>query len=143
MAYDLISIGDAVIDTFLPLENVEVKIIDGEPKLLLPYGDKVPVGESLSLVGGNAANNAVASAKLGLKTAIYVNIGSDHDGQKIKDSLKAEGVDLKYVVKNDQIATIRHIVLDFKSERTILTYHQPWKYNLPDLDQTRWVYLTS
>ncbi len=141
--YDLISIGDAVVDTFLPLIEAEVKVIDGESKLLLPYGDKVPVGESLSLVGGNAANNAVGAAKLKLKTAIYVNIGADHDGMKIKDTLKDEGVDLKFVVKHDNLTTSRHIVLDFKGDRTILVHHHPWKYHLPDLDQTRWVYLTS
>jgi len=36
-----------------------------------------------------------------------------------------------------------HIVLNFKGERTILIHHQPWKFNLPDLDRSRWVYLTS
>ncbi|MBI2600213.1 carbohydrate kinase family protein, partial [Candidatus Daviesbacteria bacterium] len=30
-----------------------------------------------------------------------------------------------------------------KGERTILVHHQPWEFNLPDLDKTRWVYLTS
>ncbi|TSC86298.1 MAG: Uncharacterized protein G01um10147_910 [Microgenomates group bacterium Gr01-1014_7] len=141
--FDLISIGDSVIDTFIPLTDAEVKLDNGERVLCLRYGDKIPVGDSTILVAGNAANNAVGSARLKLKTAIYVNVGADHDGLRIKDKLRDEGVDTRYVVKNDNLPSNHHIVLNFKGERTILIHHQPWKYSLPDLDKTKWVYFTS
>src|SRR3990167_5967637 len=96
--FDLISIGDSVIDTFIPLTDAEVLMDKGEQMLALRYGDKIPVGDSTVLVAGNAANNAVGSARLKLKTAIYVNVGGDHDGMRIKDKLKDEGVDTRYVV---------------------------------------------
>ena len=140
---DLISIGDSVIDTFVPLTDASVKVIDGEPKLMLRYGDKIPVGPSISLVAGNAANNAVGSARLNLKTAIYVNVGGDSDGGRIKNHLREEKVDTRYVVINPNLPSNHHVVLDFKGERTILIYHQPWRYHLPDLDPARWIYLTS
>lgn len=143
MAYDLISIGDSTIDTFVPLEDAIVKVIDGEPMLCLRYGDKIPVGSAVSLVAGNAANNAVGGARLKLKTAIYVNVGEDLNGHKIKEKLKSEDVDTRYVMMNKEFPTNHHFVLDFKGERTILIYHQPWDYKLPDLDQTKWVYFTS
>ena len=141
--FDLISIGDSVIDTFIPLTDAEVKLDNGERVLCLRYGDKIPVGDSTILVAGNAANNAVGSARLKLNTAIYVNVGADHDGLRIKDKLRDEGVDTRYVVKNDNLPSNHHIVLNFKGERTILIHHQPWKYSLPDLDKTKWVYFTS
>lgn len=141
--YDLISIGDAVIDTFVPLKDASLTTLKGEPMLCLRYGDKIPVGSSVSLVAGNAANNAVGASRLKLKTAIYVNIGSDDSGDKIKKKLREEGVDTQYVIKNENLPSNHHIVLDFQGERTILVYHEPWQYNLPDLDKTKWVYFTS
>ena len=141
--FDLISIGDSVIDTFVPLTDAEVEVIKGERRLSIRYGDKIPVGDSTVLVAGNAANNAVGASRLKLKTAIYVNIGNDHDGMRIRDKLKEEGVDARYVVRNSQLPSNHHIVLNFKGERTILIYHQPWKYHLPELDKTKWVYFTS
>jgi len=141
--FDLISVGDSVIDTFIPLKDAEVIEKDGERKLLLRYGDKIPVGDSTVLVAGNAANNVVGSSRLKLKTAIYVNVGNDHDGLRIKDKLKEEGVDTRYVVRNEHLPSNHHIVLNFKGERTILIYHQPWKYNLPELERSKWIYFTS
>lgn len=144
--FDLISIGDCVIDTFIPLEEAEVEIKNGERKLLLRYGDKIPVGPSVSMVAGNAANNAVGSARLKLKTAIYTNVGNagdDESDDRIKAKFKKEGVDIRYVVETKDLPSNYHIVLNYKGERTILIYHQPWKYNLPDLDPSRWIYFTS
>jgi len=143
--FDLISIGDAVIDTFVPLTEAEVSVgpNGNGRKLCLRFGDKIPVGPSVSLVAGNAANNAVGAARLDLKTAIYVNVGNDSDGSRIKDKFKDEGVSTNYVVFNHDLPSNHHVVLDFEGERTILIYHQPWKYNLPELDKTRWIYLTS
>lgn len=141
--FDLISVGDCVIDTFVPLLDASIELIGGERKLCLRYGDKIPVEQSVSLVAGNAANNAVGAARLGLKAGIYTNVGDDLDAQKITNKLKIEKVDTRYVVRNSRLPSNHHVVLDFKGERTILIYHQPWEFNLPDLDQSKWVYLTS
>lgn len=140
---DLISIGDVVIDTFIPLVDAEVIKSGNEPKLALRLGDKIPVGPSVSLVAGNAANNAVGASRLGIKTTIYTNIGNDEDGETVRKKFKTEKVDTRYVVTDKTYPTCRHFVLDFKGERTILIYHQPWEYKLPELESARWVYLTS
>lgn len=145
--FDLISIGDSVLDIFIPLKDAEViKDSSGDLKLCLRYGDKVPVGPSISTVGGNAANSAVGCARLNLKTAIYTNVGNagdDRDDYRIIKKLKKERVYTNYVVEHENLPSNHHVVLDFKGERTILTYHQPWKFNLPDLDTSKWIYLTS
>lgn len=146
MAFDLISIGDTVIDTFVPLKEAEVFERGGEKMLSMRFGDKIPVDPSISMVAGNAANNAVGSARLGLKTAIYTNVGKKDDDEadhRIINKFKKEKVDVRYVVDNTNLPSNHHIVLTFKGERTILIFHQPWKFDLPDLDKTKWIYLTS
>lgn len=144
--FDLISIGDCVVDSFIPLEDAEVAVVNGEKKLCLRYGDKIPVGLSVSVVAGNAANNAVGASRLGLKTAIYTNVGNKDEEKydlRIIKKLKEEGVDTRYVKENSDLPSNHHIVLNFKGERTILIYHQPWEYKLPDLESSKWVYFTS
>jgi sugar/nucleoside kinase (ribokinase family) len=144
--FDLISIGDCVIDTFVPLEDVEILTEKAGSFMKIPLGGKLPVGPSVTSIGGNAANCAISTARLKLKTAIYTCVGKKDDDQadhRIVGKFKAEGVDTRYVVEDKEFVSNHHVVLSYKGERTILTYHQPWRYNLPDLDQTKWIYLTS
>lgn len=146
--FDLISIGDTAIDTFVPLIEAEVEESHrgNVKKLILPWGAKVPVGESVSVVAGNAANNAVGSARLGLKTAIYTNVGNKDDDEaddRIMARFKKEKVETRYVIQNKELRSNHSIILNYEGERTILVYHEKWKYDLPDLDRAKWVYLTS
>lgn len=143
--FDLIAIGDATIDNFVQIHDAEVKcnLNKTECQLCIEYGDKIAVDKLTHLVAGNAANNAIGGARLKFKSAIYVNIGSDPAGKQIKDKFKEEGVDTRYVVVNEGMESNLSTVINFQGERTILVYHQAWKYNLPDLDRTKWVYFTS
>lgn len=146
MAFDLISIGDTVIDTFVPLKDAEVTNIGGMEHLSLPFGYKIPVDEPVSFVGGNASNNAVGASRLGLKTAIYTNVGKKDDDEadeRIIEKLRKEKIDTRYIIHNKDFPTNHNIILDYKGERTILVHHHHWKYNLPDLDSSKWIYLTS
>ena len=144
--FDLISVGDSVVDTFIPLTDAKILNDGGEVVLALRYGDKIPVGPSTSLVAGNACNNAVGSSRLKLKTAIYTHVGNQSDDQddfRIINKLKRERVDTRFITEDPGLPSNHHIVLDFKGERTILIYHQPWQYKLPDLEFSKWVYFTS
>lgn len=144
--YDLITIGDTVIDTYLPIDDAQILEKDGVKYLGFKYGYKVPVENGISVVAGNAANNAIGASRLKLKTAIYTNVGNKDDEQnddRIKAKLKKEGVDIRYIAETDDLPSNHNIVLTYKGERTILVHHQPFKFQLPDLDKTRWVYLTS
>lgn len=143
--YDLISIGDATIDNFIQIHDAEVLCTLDKTKCLLcvGYGSKIAVDKFKHLVGGNAAHNAMGGARLKLRSAIYVNIGSDPSGKQILDKLKEEGVSTRYVVTNEGMESNLSTILTFKGERTIFVYHQDWKYKLPDLDSTRWIYFTS
>lgn len=142
---DLISVGDAAIDTFIQIHDASIQcsLNKQDCQICVAYGDKIPVDKLTHLVAGNAANNAVGGVRLGLQSAIYVNIGDDNSGKQIAGKLKEEGVDTRYVMVNQGMESNYSAVLNFQGERTIFVYHQPWKYNLPDLDKSKWVYFTS
>lgn len=142
---DLIAVGDATIDNFLQIHDAEIRcnLDKTECMLCIEYGDKISVEKLTHLVAGNAANNAIGGSRLKLKSAIYVNVGSDDSGERIIKKLKDEGVSTQYVVANQGMESNLSTVINFQGERTILVYHQSWKYKLPDLESTRWVYFTS
>ena len=146
MPFDLITIGDTVIDTYLPIDDAQILEEKGTKYLGLKWGYKIPVSDGVSVVAGNAANNAIGASRLKLKTAIYTNVGNKDDEEnddRIKGKLKQEGVDIRYIAETDDLPSNHNIVLTYKGERTILVHHQPYKFELPDLDRSKWVYLTS
>lgn len=146
IAYDLISIGDATVDVFLKLHEATVQCkLDRRACLLcLRYADKIPV-ESVHRVpaAGNAANNAVGAARLGLRVALTTILGDDDNGHGIARVLRQSGVATAYVSFDRQHATNYHTVLNYRSERTILVHHEPRTYRLPLLRRASTVYLTS
>lgn len=141
--FDIISIGDATIDTFLIVDDIEVKNINGQSKAIINWGDKLPVKKLYRTVAGNAANNAVGSARLGLKAAFYTVLGHDMGGREITHKMAKEGVSGDYIIKNDKHGTNASTVLSHNGERTIFVYHEHRQYHLPDLLPSKWVYLTS
>jgi sugar/nucleoside kinase (ribokinase family) len=142
-SYDMISIGDATIDTFLFIHDIEIKTIKGQKKALLNWGDKLPVDELYRTVAGNAANNAVGSARLGMKTAFYTVLAHDTGGREIMHKMKKEKVSDAYIVLDEKLGTNASTVISFQGERTILVYHQHRTYHLPAFAPSKWVYLTS
>jgi len=144
-AFDIISIGDATLDTFVKLEDVSVlcNLQKDMCLLCLSYADKIPVSDVQRIIGGNAANNAIGSARLGLKAAFYSVVGNDEIGRNIIKKVKLEGVAPDYVTIDRKQETNSSTVLNYKAERTILVYHLDRKYKLPKFRPTRWIYLTS
>ncbi len=143
--FDLVSIGDSTIDTFISIHDatVEYGVNSREGKICIPYGAKIPVDKIAYGVAGNAANVAVGAARLGLKTAIYTNLGEDDQGTRIREAFEKEGVDTRFVKTDHSKKTNLSVVLTFQGERTIFVYHQDWFYSLPDIGSASWIYLTS
>jgi len=142
---DIISIGDATLDTFLKLKDASV--ISNPEKtgsfLALSFGDKIAVVRFDQKVAGNALNNAVGSARLGMKTAFYSIVGDDETGQKILRRMKREGISLEYVQVDKGKDSNYSVVINYKGERTILVYHIKRTYVLPKLEKSKWIYYTS
>lgn len=143
--FDLITIGDSTMDTFIKIHEatVECDINHQECKICVKYGFKIPVDSISFGAAGNAANVATGSALLGLSSAIYTNLGDDDHGRYILKALETSGVLADYVKINRGMNSNLSVVLTFGGERTIFVYHQDWFYQLPKLPECSWCYLTS
>jgi ribokinase len=140
---DLITIGDSILDTFLIIK--EAKIRKGKNRsmdqLCLNFADKIPIEHSVQSVGGNAAN--VGAAKLGLETAILTELGDDINGHIIRNELCKRGVNDELIRQVSGRETRYSIVINYKSERTILSCHPKRRYTFPHLPKTGYIYYTS
>jgi len=143
--FDLITIGDAVLDTIILVDpgTVHCDINKKHCQLCFAIGDKVPIEQIIQSVGGNAANVAAGAAMLGLKTAIRTETGDDMSGLFIKKTLQDAGVDTSLFTLLKKKETRYAVVLSYKRERTILSHHIKRSYTLPRLPHTAWVYYTS
>ena len=146
--YDLVCIGDTVIDAFIQLHEASVHcgLNHEHCQLCMSFADKIPY-ESLVVVPavGNASNVAVGAARLGLDTAMLTAIGNDHYGEEILGVYRKEGIDPEFVRVNKGKPTNYHFVLTFQAERTILIKHEKYEYADPHLidKRTDWVYFSS
>lgn len=144
--FDLLSIGDATIDTFMtPLESSTLCTIDKKQCLIaFAYGEKIPVKNLEFSVGGNAGNNAVGAKRLGINSGMVLTLGDDSVGNMIVEKLKTEGVDATYVIQQPGTSSNYSTVINYQGERTIFTFHAPRSYEFPvQLPVAPWVYLTS
>jgi len=144
--YDIISIGDAVLDTFIRVEDAFVTHITSRKvdQLCLNYGDKIPIKSLHQKVAGNALNNAVGSSRLGMKAGFYSVVGDDEVGEQIAKKMKKEKITTKFLRVQKKSSTNFSVVIDFESDRTILQYSYPREYELPkDIGPTHWVYYTA
>lgn len=62
-------------------------------------------------VGGDAANQAVRLADLGLSVSLVTCVGDDTNGLMLRASLEARGIDMKYVDVKPKCGTCTSIVL--------------------------------
>ena len=143
---DFLAIGDIVIDAFIRLKDAHVhcKIDTDACELCLRFGDKVPY-ESVTIIPavGNSPNATVASARVGLRSALITHIGDDEHGEDCLISLKKDEVNTDYVTKEKDKNTNYHYVLWYDVDRTILIKHTKFDYEFPKLIEASWVYLSS
>lgn len=144
--FDMISIGDTTEDIFLQLSDASVQcdLDGGNCKICFDYADKIAVEKKTDVPAvGNAANHAIGIARLDLRVALFTIVGDDTQGHIAHDVLHDEGVNTGYVKFDKHHGTNFSAVINYRGERTILTYHEPRDYTLPDFSSTKWVYLTS
>ena len=144
--FDFIALGDTVVDSFIRLQEAE-DLWNAEhtsEKICLPFATKIPFEfeETVNAVG-NAANAAVSASRLGLKSALISNLGDDQLGKDCLDSLHKNGVDTAFIKINQDMKTNHHYVLWFHDERTILIKHEEYTYELPNVGEPKFIYLSS
>lgn len=144
--YDFIAIGDTATDAFIRIKDAALhcNINHEQCEICFRFGDKVPY-EDVTVVPavGNSANAAVASARLGLKSALVSNLGGDYFGKECLDALAKEGVTAQFIKIHRDQKTNYHYVLWYEDDRTILIKHEEYPYSLPDIGTPRWVYFSS
>lgn len=144
--FDLVTIGDASLDVFItPTESETLCRLDNKESLVcFSYGEKIPVKEMEFSVGGNAANNAVGTTRLGINCAVVLTLGDDEIGGQIVSKLEFEGVDSTYVFKQNHSGSNYSTIINYSGERTIFTYKAPRSYEYPvKFPSSPWIYLTS
>ncbi len=143
--FDVISIGDAMLDIFLDVREAGVlyNVTEDTSLMCLSYADTIPVSSVSQSVAGNAANNAIGSSRLRLKTALYTELGDDDTSRKVIHTLQKEKIAVNYVKALPKTATNYTVVINYETERTQLTYRGKRNYRLPSLDRSKWIYLTA
>lgn len=144
---DFLAIGDIVTEPFIRLQDASIhcKINAEDCEICMRWGDKIPY-ESATMCAavGNAANAAVAAARLGLRTSLRAYVGDDQFGPECLAVLKKENVGTELMVTQPGKKTNYHYVLWYEDNRTILVKHEEFDYTVPELSVSpKWVYLSS
>ncbi len=147
--FDVLCVGDVATDVYIALSPSEARVVEGHDGLRLDmaFGAKVPFERTITVeAGGNAANAAVAIARLGLRTSLVSYLGGDALGRDILAALHREGIDTSLVRLDHSSPTNKHFVLWLGGERTILVRHEHYDYHWPHLRPSEipeWLYLSS
>lgn len=144
--FDLLTIGDCTWDTFLDIENASLEYgakSHRPEKLVLPYGDKIDIHDTFESMGGNAANVAVGVERMGFRSAISTELGTDTQGVLIHKNLIRNHIETDYLKKNSKRRSRYSVVLNFKGERTILSYFDKIPYQQVSLPPSKYLYYTS
>lgn len=84
--------------------------------------DEADVQLLLESPGGSAANFALGTSRLGLKTGIMATVGNDHFGSLITQNFQNEGVDTERLLSLDEKTGMGFIAVDPRGERSIYTF---------------------
>lgn len=144
--FDVITIGDCTVDTFLVINeaSLEQDLEHDDLKLCLQYGDKIPIKHSCQSVGGNAANVAIGLAEQGFNTTVISELGDDINGHVIKQNLtKRKNVSEKFLKLLEEKETRYAMIIQYRSDRTVLSYYVNRDYSLPEFEPPELIYYTS
>jgi len=144
--FDFVAIGDITTDAFIKLHEASVHcdVNKENCQICMSFGDKIPY-ESVTVVRavGNSANAAVAASRLGLRSMLIADIGSDENGKECLASLRSDKVSERFVTTHKEMETNYHYVLWYEDDRTILVKHQEYPRTLPKFPEPKWIYLSS
>ncbi|MCZ8184624.1 MAG: PfkB family carbohydrate kinase [Beijerinckiaceae bacterium] len=117
----LMTIGIVVLDEVLTIP------------LALKPGEKHRAIRSDSVMGGNAANAALAIARLGGKARLIARIGDDASGRMVRQKLAEFGIDDSLSPPMAGIVTSRSsIIIEPGGDRTIVNFLDPRMPDRPD-----------
>jgi len=110
-SWELLAVGDLNVDIILAG-------VEGVPEL----GTEV-LAEGLSLrVGGSTANVAAFCAQLGISVALLSRIGKDPYGDFALEEMRGLGVDVRHVLRDDELNTGATVAISTPEDRAFVTY---------------------
>jgi len=144
--FDIVCVGDAKIDIFLTLHQTKdhLRYAEDTNEICMKFGEKIVIDKAEILLGGDAANVAVGTSRLGLDSALVAEIGKDEFAQKIVSTLKNEKVNIENISKTEGQQSSFSTIINYKGDRTILSEHVKREHIFSfENISTKWVYLTS
>ncbi len=109
--FDIIALGELNVDLIL-------NQIEGQPEV-----GKEKFAKQMTLtLGSSTAIFAANAAALGARVAFCGMIGNDSFGDLVETSLRAKGVDTRYLIRQDKYATGATICMSYDEDRANLTY---------------------
>ncbi len=86
-----------------------------------PKVGETVLGEDIQFIpGGKGSNTAIASSKQEVETLLIGKIGRDDFGTTLENFLKSQGINLKYLLKTDQVKTGTAVVTLAQKDNTIV-----------------------
>ncbi len=148
---DILAIGDMTVDSFIRLKEagIHCKVDDRSCEICMPFGAKIPYEYTkIIYAAGGASNAVIAAARLGLRSALVSNLGTDQPGKESVAKLEREKVITKHVRNHADRKTNHNFVLWYEDDRTILVNHVEYDHSIDALDPMKssapkWIYLTS
>jgi ribokinase len=106
--YDLLVVGSANADLVIHVDR-------------RPAAGETVLGSDLAThPGGKGANQAVAAARLGARTALLARVGDDAHGRLLTGSLRSAGVDTTGVLTGDAPTGVALITVDPSGDNSIV-----------------------
>jgi sugar/nucleoside kinase (ribokinase family) len=148
--YKLVIFGSARIDAFMTLPDDKADTycnLDTKKCVLeLSYASKIPMKAVKFLLGGNGANVAVGTKRMGILSLLAAEVGTGVMGDYAKRELEAQKVGMEYVTQTPDVPAGFGAVINYQGERTILSYYPPGEPPFPESMnscEAEWAYLTS
>jgi len=100
--------------------SINMDLVARTPRL--PSAGETLIGHSFSMVpGGKGANQAVACARLGVKTLMVGKVGGDVFGEALRQNLASNEVNTAFVATDDEVASgVALIAVDDQAENNII-----------------------
>ncbi|BAZ20250.1 ribokinase [Kalymmatonema gypsitolerans NIES-4073] len=106
--------------TIIVFGSINIDLVATTPRL--PVAGETLLGRDFfKAPGGKGANQAVASARLGIPTYMVGRVGADSFGTELLDSLQASGVQTDNVLVDETVSSgVAMITVDMRGENQIL-----------------------
>ena len=99
--------------------SLNADLVVKSPRFPQP-GETISGGDLQIIPGGKGANQAVAAARQGVKTAMLGRVGSDSFAPFLVDNLKANQVDTSHVIVDSSATGTAIIVVDANGQNSIV-----------------------